>query len=209
AAATPIARPAERDVTEYVDYTGRTNARDSVIIQPRVTGYLVKAPFAEGSDVKKDDGLFGMDPRPYKAQLTAAGASVKQNEEGLDYARETNEQFKAIAKKTADAVTIRELNQYKALEKQAEASLDFAQANLVSAKLNLEWCTVKSPIDGRVSRYFLTKGNLVNQDVTNLTTVVSMDPMYVSFNLDEPTLLRIKRAINEGRITPTRINPQF
>src|SRR5205814_2128803 len=73
-------------------------------------------------------------------------------------------------------------------------------ANLESAKLNLEWTEIKSPIAGHISRYFLTKGNLVNQDATQLTTVVSMDPMYVYFDMDEPTLLTIKRAINEGTL---------
>jgi multidrug efflux system membrane fusion protein len=200
-----VHKPVEDDVTDYVDYTGQTNARDSVVIQPRVTGFLKEMPFEEGKDVKKDDVLFVIDPRPYELQLKAAEASVAQNEAALAYAKETNEQFKAIAKQTKDAVTLRELNQYRALEEQAIASLNFAKANLLSAKLNLEWCTVKSPIDGRISRYFLTPGNLVNQDVTNLTTVVSQDPMYVSFYLDEPTLLRIKRAINDGRITSSRL----
>ena len=65
----------------------------------------------------------------------------------------------------------------------------------MSAKLNLEWTEVKSPIDGQISRYYLTPGNLVNQDVTQLTTVVSLDPMYVYFDMDEPTLLRIKQAM--------------
>ncbi|MBI3822890.1 MAG: efflux RND transporter periplasmic adaptor subunit [Planctomycetes bacterium] len=204
--ALPISKPVVREVTDFVDYNGRINAKDSVIIQPRVTGYIVSVPFREGADVKKDDVLFEIDPRPYKAQLQAAEASVAQNDAGLTYAKETNLQFKGIAEKQKDAVTIRELNQYKALEDQALQSLKFAQANLVSAQLNLEWTKVKSPIDGRVSRYFLTPGNLVNQDVTQLTTVVSTDPMYVYFDMDEPTLMRIKRALNEGNLTPPRLS---
>lgn len=204
--ALPIAKPTQRLVTDYVDYTGRTNAKDSVIIQPRVTGYLKRMPFREGADVKKDDILFEIDPDPYQAQLDAAMASVEQNKAGLIYAQQTHLQFQDIAKKQKDAVTIRELNQYKALEDQAKQSLKFAEANLVSAKLNIGWTVVKSPIDGRVSRYYLTVGNLVNQDVTQLTTVVSMDPMYVYFDMDEPTLLRIKRAINEGNLNPPRLS---
>ena len=203
----PVSRPVQRLVTEYVDYTGRTNAKDSVIIQPRVTGYLTKMAFEEGKDVKADDILFEIDPRPYQAQYEAALAAVAQNEAGLTYAKVTNQRFKEIAKKQKDAVSERELDQYRAQEEQALASLNFARANLISAKLNLEWTVVKSPIDGRISRYYLTKGNLVNQDVTQLTTVVSLNPMYVYFDMDEPTLLRIKRAINEGRISPSRSSP--
>lgn len=203
----PVAMPIEREVTDHLEYTGRTNAKDSVIIQPRVTGYLTKMPFREGADVKKEDVLFEIDDRPYRAQLTAAEAAVAQNKAGLEYAVETNLQFKAIKKELKDAVTQRELNQYAALERQAKAGLDFAQANLVSAKLNLEWCVVTSPIDGRISRYFLTAGNLVNQDVTQLTTVVSMNPIYVYFDMDEPTLLRIREAISQGKVAPPRFAP--
>ena len=83
---------------------------------------------------------------------------------------------------------------------QAEASVEAAKASLEVYKLNLSFCSVTSPIDGMVARYYLTLGNLVNQDQTLLTTVVSLDPMYAYFDMDEPTLLRIRRAINEGKI---------
>src|SRR5947209_814836 len=81
----PVSKPVEREVTEYVEYTGQTNAKDSVVIQPRVTGLLKKMPFAEGSDVKEGAVLFEIDPRPYEAQLKAAQASVDQNKAGLTY----------------------------------------------------------------------------------------------------------------------------
>ena len=197
----PVAQPIAADVTDYVDYTGRTNAQGSVTIQPRVTGYLVKIPFKEGDHVKEGDTLFEIDPRPYKAQLDAANAQVKQSIAGYDYAMATNKRFKELFKRDPNAVSQRELEQYQAQEDQAKASLDLVKANLESADLNYKWTKVTSPIDGHISRYYLTKGNLVNQDVTQLTTVVSMDPMYVYFDMDEPTLLQIKRAINEGKIT--------
>jgi multidrug efflux system membrane fusion protein len=205
----PVARPVQKLVTDYVDYTGRLNAKNSVVIQPRVTGYLVTdddndkekvAFFKEGDFVKKDQVLFKVDPRPYKTQLEAAQAAVAQNKAGLKYAKETNELYKGIAKDNPKAINARELGQYQAQEEQARANLDLAEANLKAAQLNLDWTVVKSPIDGQVSRIYLTPGNLVNQDVTQLTTVVSLDPMYVYFDMDEPTLLRIKTAINEGTI---------
>jgi multidrug efflux system membrane fusion protein len=197
----PVAKPEKAKVTENFEYTGRTNAKNYITIVPRVTGYLEKIPFKEGDDVKKDQLLFEIDPRPYEAQLKAAKAAVDTNAAGLRYAEATNLRFKELAKKQPGAVSERELDQYKALEEQAKANLDLANANLVSAQLNLEWTKVKSPIDGRISRYFLTQYNLVNQDQTQLTTVVSMDPMYVYFDMDEPTLLTVKRAINEKRIS--------
>jgi multidrug efflux system membrane fusion protein len=171
-----------------------------VTVQPRVTGYLLKMPFEEGADVKQGETLFEIDSRPYHAQLKAAEAAVAQNVASVSYAKATNDRFKAAAKTLTGAVAERELDQYKALEEQALANLDLAKANLESAKLNYEWCVVKSPIDGRISRYKLTIGNLVNQDTTSLTTVVSVDPMYVYFDMDEPTLMRIKDAISQKKI---------
>jgi multidrug efflux system membrane fusion protein len=196
----PVSRPVERLVTDFVDYTGRTNAKLSITIQPRVTGYLIKMPFQEGADVKEGDVLFEIDPRPYKAQLEAAKAAVAQNQANLNYQTATNLRFKELAKKDKGAVSGRELDQYQALEEQAIANLNLAKANLVSAELNLEWTVVRAPMDGHISRYYLTSGNLVNQDATQLTTLVSMNPMYVYFDMDEPTLERIKTAMNEGMI---------
>ncbi len=208
----PVAQPVQRKVRDYVYYTGRTNAKDNVTIVPRVTGYLEKMPFKEGAEVKGpildekgkviQEGtlLFEVDDRPYKAQFEAAQAAVAQNEASLRYAKATNERFKLLEKKQEGAVSKQELDQYQAQEDQAIANLNLAKANLISAKLNLEWCKIYSPIDGIISRYYLTGGNLVNQDVTQLTTLVRMDPMYANFDVDEPTLFRIKQAINEGKI---------
>jgi multidrug efflux system membrane fusion protein len=205
----PVAQPKQDMVTDFVEYIGRTSAKDSVVIQPRVTGYLMPMarPYTEGDEVKKGEVLFEVDPEPYQAQYEAALAAVAQNEAGLKYAKETNQQFLEIYAKQKDAVTLRELHQYAALEDQAVASLNYTKANLKSAKLNLDLTKVKSPIDGRISRYYLTPGNLVNQDVTQLTLVVSMNPMYVFFDMDEPTYLRMKRALAEGEISQPRLTP--
>jgi multidrug efflux system membrane fusion protein len=198
--ATPIAKPAQRQITDDVDFTGRLNSIDSINILPRVTGYLVKEPFKEGSDVKKGDLLFEIDPRPYAAQYAAAKAQVAQSEASLRYATATNDRFKELFKKEPGAVSKQELDQYQAQQEQAIANVDLAKANLEAAKLNLDWTKVESPIDGHISRYYLTPHNLVNQDQTLLTTLVSNNPMYCYFDMDEPTLLRIKRLVNEGKI---------
>lgn len=196
----PVAQPVERKVRDYVYYTGRTIAQNPVTIVPRVTGYLEKMPFKEGTEVKAGQLLFEIDDRPYKAQYEAAKAAVAQNEASLRYAQATNERFKLLEKKQAGAVSKQELDQYQAQEDQAIANLNLAKANLISAKLNLDWCAIYSPIDGVISRYYLTVGNLVNQDATQLTTLVSMDPMYAYFDVDEPTLFRMKQAMNEGKL---------
>jgi multidrug efflux system membrane fusion protein len=157
-------------------------------------------PFKEGSEVKKGDLLFEIDPSPYQAQFDAAKAKVALSKASLEQARVTNRRFKELAKKEPSAVSPLDLDKYKALEEEADANLDLSKANLEAAKLNLDWTKVTSPIDGKVSRFYLTLGNLVNQDQTLLTTVVSLDTMYAYFDMDEPTYLRIKRAINQGKI---------
>src|SRR5437588_3512238 len=195
----PVSQPVQRQVTDYVDFTGRTDAVNTVNIVPRVTGYLVKMPFKEGSMVKKDDLLFEVDPRPYKAQLDQAEGQVKLYEAQLKLAKTTLERDVAISK-TPGAVSAQQLDQDRASVEQADASVKASQASLEVFRLNLSFCSVTSPVDGQVARYYLTLGNLVNQDQTLLTTVVSLDPMYAYFDMDEPTLLRIRQAINEGRI---------
>ncbi len=199
----PVSQAVERPVTDFVDFTGRTDAVNTVNIVPRVTGYLVKMPFKEGALVKKDDLLFEVDPRPYKAQLDQAEGQVKLFQAQAKLARTTLGRDLAVSK-TPGAVAPQQLDQDRAAVEQAEASILAAQASLEVYKLNLSFCRVTSPIDGQVGRYFLTLGNLVNQDQTLLTTVVSLDPMYAYFDMDEPTLVQIRQAIGEGKIKPTK-----
>jgi membrane fusion protein, multidrug efflux system len=197
----PVSQPVQRQVTDFVDFTGRTDAVNAVTIVPRVTGYLVKMPFKEGSLVKQGELLFEVDPRPYKAQLDQAEGQVKLYQAQSDLAKATLGRDQEVAK-TPGAVSAQQLDQDRAAVAQAAASIQAAKASLEVYKLNLSFCSVTSPIDGQVARYFLTLGNLVNQDQTQLTTVVSLDPMYAYFDMDEPTLIQIRHAIAEGKIQP-------
>jgi multidrug efflux system membrane fusion protein len=234
----PVSKPVQREVTDFVDFTGRTDAVEAVDIRPRVTGYLVRMPFKEGSEVRGDDRLrgavrlvgllaaplvpgpllataslfpgqcqegsllFEIDPRPYHAQLDQAEGQVKLNEASLKLARATYERDRALANAAAGAVSRQQLDQDVAAVDEAAARVQAVKASTEVYKLNLEFTKVTSPIDGMVSRYYLTAGNLVNQDQTLLTTVVSLDPIYVYFDMDEPTLLRFRKARNAGAIKP-------
>ena len=197
----PVSHPVQRVVTDYVDFTGRTDAVQSVNIVPRVTGYLVQMPFKEGSEVKAGDLLFEIDPRPYQAQFDQAKSQVVLDQAQLDLAKTTLARYQALDRTTPGAVSQQALDQYKAAVAEAEARVVAQKKSLEVYKLNKEFTQVVSPIDGQVSRYYLTLGNLVNQDQTLLTTVVSLDPMYVYFDMDERTLLQIRKAISEGKIT--------
>ncbi|HWG47681.1 MAG TPA: efflux RND transporter periplasmic adaptor subunit [Gemmataceae bacterium] len=196
----PVSQPVARQVTDFVDYTGRLAAINSVDIRPRVTGYLMKMPFEEGKEVKKDDLLFQIDPRPYQALVDQAAAQVKLNEARRRLARANNTRAKTVAVREPGSFSQQELETYQAQELESDASLKASQASLEIYKLNLGFCEVRSPIAGRVSRYYYTLGNLVNQDQTPLTTVVSLDPIYAYFDMDERTVLEIRKRINEGKI---------
>jgi RND family efflux transporter MFP subunit len=196
--AVPISHPVERPVTDYVDFTGRTDAVQSVNIVARVTGYLVQMPFEEGVDVKKGELLFQIDPQPYEAQVRLGEAQVATNEAQLQLARQNYARAQDLFKNKG--IQQQEFDQYKSALDQALAQLDASKANLDIFRLNLQYTRVTSPIDGQVSRYFLTLGNLINQDQTLLTTVVSLDPIYAYFDVDQRTLLRIRSAINEGKL---------
>ena len=197
--AIPVSQPVSREVTDYIDFTGRTEAKESVSIVPRVTGYLDSMPFREGAEVKAGETLFEIDPRPYQAQYDQAAGQVLLNQARVKEAIADNLRARELAK-TPGAISQQDLDRYQAAEEETIAAVQAAKASLEVYKLNLGFCSVKSPIDGQVSRYFLTVGNLVNQDQTQLTVVVSVDPMYVYFDVDETTLIRVRKAINEGTI---------
>jgi multidrug efflux system membrane fusion protein len=196
----PVSRPVRRDVTDFVDYTGRLAAVNSVDIRPRVSGYLTKMPFKEGAEVKAGDLLFEIDPRPYQALVDQAQAQVELNTARLRLARANNARAKTVAAREPGAFSQQELDTYLAQELEADASLKATQASLATYKLNRSFCEVQSPIDGQVSRYYYTLGNLVNQDQTPLTSVVSLDPIYAYFDMDERTVLQVRFRINEGKI---------
>ena len=198
-----VAQAIEREVTDYSDYTGRLDAQFAVDVRARVTGYLEKTPFKEGDEVKKGELLFLIDERPYQAQLEQAKAQVVLNDAAYRLARANNVRAKVMSK-TPGVITQQDLDQYQAIEEQSRAQVEAAKAAVLTYQLNLEFCRVSSPIDGQISRYYYTVGNLVNQDSTLLTTVVSTDPIYCYFDIDSITVERVKKEINAGHYLPLR-----
>ena len=201
----PVSRPVARQVTDFVDFTGRTQAVNSVNVVARATGFLVKEPFQEGADVKAGDLLFEIDPRPYQAQYDQAAGQVNLYKAQRKLAQVTLGRDEQLARTTPGAVSAQQVDQDRAALEEADAQVKAAEASLEIYKLNLSFCRVTSPIDGQVSRYYFTLGNLITQDQTLLTTVVSLDPMYAYVDVDEPTVLRVRRAINAGQITPYNV----
>jgi multidrug efflux system membrane fusion protein len=194
-----VATPLAQEATDWDEYTGRLAATDTVEVRARVSGYVQAARFQDGALVKKGDLLFVIDPRPYQAVLDEARAGVARAEARLDLARSnlararTLAQSKLIPEDQLDT-RVQEL-------RSAEAGLLAARAATQAATLDLDFCSVRAPIDGRVSRRYVTEGNLVTggtKDATLLTTVVSVDPIHVYFTADEQAYLRYQRLAAEG-----------
>jgi multidrug efflux system membrane fusion protein len=197
-----VSKPIEREVTDYVDFTGRTDAILFTEIRPRVTGYLVGMPFKEGAVVKKDDVLFEIDDRPYKAALDLAKASLDVAKASLVKAQADYDIGLEVKKQSAGAISDQELVKRLGARDEAKGNVERAKASLENAQLNFDWCKVKAPSDGQISRYNYTLGNLVNQDQTVLTTVASQDPMYVYFDVDENTMLDILHKL----VLPSKVD---
>src|SRR5215210_6265028 len=189
--AVTVAEVPEREVTEWDEFTGRLEAVDQVEIQPRVSGYIDRVMFDEGKEVRKGEVLFEIDPRPYQAELARAQAELERARSAASLAASDVARASNLVK--AQAISREEFDSRTSAEAQGGATVRAAAAALQTARLNLEWTRVRSPIAGRVSNAMVTPGNLVQAGpptATLLTTVVSLNPMYVYFDSDEQTYLR-------------------
>ena len=193
-----VAEVAFKSLRQWDDFTGRLEPIDTVEIRPRVSGYIDGARFAEGARVSKGQVLFQIDPRPYQAEANRAQAEVARAKAQLDLAVVNRERGRRLIEQNALAQS--EFDRLSAEEKAAQANLSAAQAAFQTARLNLEWTRVTSPIDGRISKAIITRGNLVTQS-SLLTTVVSDTPIYAEFNADEQTFLKYASA-ERGKGSP-------
>jgi multidrug efflux system membrane fusion protein len=198
-----VSRPLIRSVTDYAYFTGRTDAIESVNVQARVTGYLVSIDFQPGARVEQGQRLFLIDPRPYQAALDRTIGQVNLAKARLELAIADYARALEVAK-TPGAISQQDIDKYAAQKNEAQAAVAAAKANSESARLNLEFTRIMSPVEGIVGRNLLTIGNLITQDETLLTTVVSQDPIYAYFDIDEHTMLRVERLIREGKIATIR-----
>jgi RND family efflux transporter MFP subunit len=201
-----VSYPVERYVTDYADFTGRTTAVDSVEVRAHVWGYLDKVNFKEGALVKKGDVLFELDPRPYQAIMNQARAKVAQDEAQLTF--DEAEYQRNVNLVRTGAVSRSDLDKTAAARGVDAANIAADKAVVASRQLDLEYTKVTAPVSGRVSRYSVTVGNLIQSGDqgggTVLTTIVSVDPMYAYFDVDEHTVLRVKRLIREGKAKSAR-----
>jgi RND family efflux transporter MFP subunit len=198
--AVTVAEVPEREIADWDEFTGRLEAVDQVEIRPRVSGYITRVTFDEGKEVKRGEVLFEIDPRPYQAELARAAAELERARSAAALAASDVQRAGKLVK--AQAISREEYDSRTSAEAQGDATVRAAEAAVQTARLNLEWTRVRSPIAGRVSSAMVTSGNLVEAGpagATLLTTVVSLDSMYVYFDSDEQTYLRYaSRARNAG-----------
>jgi RND family efflux transporter MFP subunit len=183
-----VATAISRKVTEFDEFTGRFEAVERVEVRPRVSGYISSVNFTDGNEVKKGEVLFVIDPRPYVAERDKARAQLAQARSQLALAK--SERERATKLLGQHAISQEEYDTRTAGNEQAQASVAGAQAALDAAELNLEFTRVTAPIAGRISRALVTSGNFVANGQTPLTTLVSLDPIYVTFDGDEQAYLR-------------------
>jgi multidrug efflux system membrane fusion protein len=208
AAAAPSAPPVtsavviQRPVTETQEFSGRLEAIEVVAIRPRVSGYITAVNFKPGAEVKKGEVLFVIDPRPYQAEADRTKAVAAAAQARADLARlELQRAERLLADK---AIAQREFDERSAGQKELDASVRAAQAEHETARLNLAYTRVTSPIDGRVSKAEITLGNLVDATAV-LTSVVSLERIYASFDGDESTYLRVSRRTNAGQPVDVKV----
>src|SRR5580692_4625360 len=200
AAAAPAAAPAPevtvaqviaRPLHQWVELTGTLQAIDSVQVRPRVSGYVDAVRFEAGARVAKGAILFQIDPRPFALEVQRLNAELNRAQSKLEFA--TADRARAERLFAQNAIAREEYEQLTSAATEAAADVASIRAQLNSARLNLEFTQVRSPIDGHVSRALITAGNLVSSaDV--LTTVVSDNPIYAYFDTDEATYLKFSRA---------------
>ncbi|HMJ14390.1 MAG TPA: efflux RND transporter periplasmic adaptor subunit [Polyangiaceae bacterium] len=194
-----VAPVVEKELRDAEEFTGRLEAVDSVEIRPRVSGHIDSVHFAPGERVKKGQLLFRIDARPFQAEARRLQANVQSARSQLEFANVTHERGqRLLAERVISAEAVDKVKNDAA---SAEAALAASRAALETARLNLDFTAVRSPIAGRISRALITPGNLVSSS-SLLTTVVSDDPVYASFDADEHSYLRFRKSADGKAARP-------
>jgi len=194
-----IAQPLSRNVTDWDEYTGRVEAINAVDIRARVGGHLEKVNFTAGEKVNKGDLLFLIDPKPFKAQLNYAAAELERAKSRHELAKNDLQRAENLFREKA--ISTEEFDSRSKGLREASGAVESAEANVYSARLNLDYCEIRAPISGRIGRELITAGNLINGgDTTVLTSIVSTDPVYVYVDADEQSVIKYRRqAQQQGR----------
>jgi RND family efflux transporter MFP subunit len=201
-----VAAPLQREITEWDEYTGQFSAIDFVELRPRVSGYIESVHFKDGQLVNAGDLLYIIDPRPFEIALASAQAQLENATAQRQLAQAQLVRAQALRKN--DFVAASTYDERLAELRSAEAAVETANAAIRSAQLDLDWTRVTAPISGRIGRNAVTEGNLVvggsGVSATLLATIVTLDPIYLDFDMSESDFLAYQRASADGRMKSTR-----
>jgi RND family efflux transporter MFP subunit len=201
-----VSKPLKQTITEWDEYTGQFEAVDSVEIRARVSGYLDQIGFQDGQMVKQGDLLFVIDPRPFEITLKSAQSALNSANARLALAKQQLGRAQELKKSDFTSQSTLDQRQQEMLSAAADAQV--AQAAINAAQLNLDFTRITSPIAGRVGRHEVSIGNLVTGgeggSTTLLTSVVSLDPIRLSFDMSEAEFLAYQRRTAEGKMKSTR-----
>jgi len=208
APAVTVAKPLVKEMEEWSDFTGQFEARESVEVRARVSGYLESVNFTDGQLVKKGDLLFVIEPRPFELALETSKAQLAQTEAQVQLAQQQLDRTAQLRKN--DYATKETYDERVSQLAIATASRDAASAAVNQAQLNLDYTRVTAPVSGRMGRHEVSVGNLVMGGITGnttlLTTIVSLDPIWLTFNVSEGDGMTYKRLVQKGEIKSARDN---
>jgi RND family efflux transporter MFP subunit len=190
-----VAPVVEREIADWDEFSGHFEAVDAVEVRPRVTGFVQRVAFVEGATVRQGDVLFVIDARPYEAEVARAEAELERARTRKQLADMELERAQKLV--STQAISREELDARTSGRAEGDAAIRSAEAALRVARLNLDWTVVRAPISGRVGRALITAGNLVQagpMSPTPLTTIMSLDPIYVYFDSDEQAYLKYMRS---------------
>ena len=193
-----VARATAHDVPVYLEEIGRSGAFESVTVTPQISGRITERHFEDGAELEKGQLLFTIDPRPYQAQLDSAQAQLAQSKAALDLAKTQLKMYDSIA--NTRAVSQLDVDTKKNTVAVDEAQVQAAEAAVENAKLNLEYCYIHSPIDGRAGMRLVDVGNVVQTNSTGLLLIQRLDPIYADFTVTEADLPEVQRQLARGTL---------
>ncbi len=197
-----VQNPTTADIVDYEDFTGRTEPVNSIDIRAQVSGYLDTVHFKDGADVQAGDPLFDIDPRIYVATVDSAKASVSQAQALMDRLGRDFERMTRL--RSSGAASQEEIDRITGDRAEADGALAVAKAALKLAETNLGYTKINAKFAGRLSRRMVDPGNIVKANDTLLTNLVALDPIYATFDIDERTLLKYRRLIEDGKVSSAR-----
>lgn len=193
-----VAAAVTQDVPVYLDSVGKSVATEVVSIQPQVSGRITAIHFTDGAELKTGDLLFTIDTRPYEAQLHSAEATLAQNKAQLELARLQFARYAELLE--TKSVSQQDYDQRKNTLDVAQAQVQQSQAALETARLNLEYCTIRSPISGRAGQRLVDLGNVVAANTGSLLVIERLDPIYADFTITENDLTGVQRNAQNGTL---------